>query len=602
MGSIAEDTENERVLESTLNRPFQMGKMTPDETGSRKESVMPAGTQETFTGISRQQSDLEHFTTAPRSDSANTQGSVNPPDSQSMPFRSILFLEPEPEGNLDGSEEPAVFSDLNLNQVVAAVTANRAEYNLKPFFYFPLRSVDAVYYRYEVLRDLDDLALIEHIRSFAEAMQHMRASHAQQDKLFYKRQKQSWFLNSVDTYCGAVRRLCHALTHKDLSSRGFRGLRGYLTNYVESEAFRALFADTQKLKADLAAITYSIQISNRRITVSDYRSEPDYGADVLQTFEKFSQGAARQYKFKLCDTPDMNHIEATILDMVEQLYPEAFSFLEEYCNRNKDHLDSVISTFDREVQFYLAWIEYMQRFKQAGLACCYPSISDQSKEVCGRSVFDLALASRLIVQHDRVVTNDFFLRDHERIFIVSGPNQGGKTTFARTFGQLHYLAAIGCPVPGSEARLFFFDRLFTHFEKEEDIENGTGKLEDELIRIHRILEYATPNSILIMNESFLSTTLSDALFLSRQIMQKIIALDMLCISVTFIDELAAMSNTTVSMVSTVDLRNPTLRTFKVVRRPADGLAYAVAIAENYCLTHGLIKTRILTNVKEDAAR
>ena len=553
---------------------------------------MPASTQETCSGFSRRHSDREERSAAPRPDGGTA----------STPFRSILFLEPEPEAGLDGLEEPAVFPDLNLDRVIDAVTANRAEYNLKPFFYFPLRSVDAVHYRYEVLRDLEDPALIEHVRSFAEAMQHMRASHAQQAKLYYRKQKQSWFLDSVDTYCGAVRRLSHALTHMDLASRGFRGLRGYLANYIESEAFRVLFADTQKLKADLAAITYSIQIGNRRIIVTDYRSEPDYGADVLQTFEKFSQGTARQYKFNLRDTPDMNHIEAAILDMVAQLYPETFSFLKEYCGRNKSCLDRIIAAFDREVQFYLAWIEYMQRFKQAGLACCYPSISDRSKEVCGKDVFDLALASKLIAQHDRVVTNDFFLRDPERIFIVSGPNQGGKTTFARTFGQLHYLASIGCPVPGSEARLFLFDRLFTHFEKEEDIQNKTGKLEDELVRIHHVLDYATPNSILIMNESFLSTTLSDALFLGRRILQKIVALDMLCVSVTFLDELAAMSNTAVSMVSMVDAKKPALRTFKVVRRPADGLAYAAAIAESYRLTYGSVKARILANIKKDAVR
>lgn len=505
---------------------------------------------------------------------------------------SILFQRTEEGIKKETPEAPYFFVDLNLDQIIDAITAGREEFNLKQFFYTPLRDIDAIRYRHEILQDLENKSVFEHIGSFAGKMRAMREHIEFADKLYYKYQKERFFLDAVEIYCDAVNCLAHDLSLAALKSRGLSAFREYVTNYAKSEHFTSLLSKTKKLKADLASIKYCIHIKDNCIRVHKYDSEINYTADVEETFDKFRQGSAKDYRADFPVLPHMNHVEAGILEQVAKLYPDIFSTLENYCADNGDYPDETVALFDREVQFYLACLEYVARFKEKGLKFCYPQIHAECKEVYDYEGFDLALAGKLIAENSSIVCNDFYLKGKERIFVVSGPNQGGKTTFARMFGQVHYLGALGCPVPGREARLFLFDRLLTHFEKEEDIQNLRGKLEDDLLRIHAILDQATSNTIIIMNEIFTSTTLNDASFLSKEIMDKIIQLDMLCVWVTFIDELASLGEKTVSMVSMIVKENPAFRTFKIVRRYADGLAYAISIAEKRRVTYEHLISRI----------
>ncbi len=511
-----------------------------------------------------------------------------------MAFFSILFRKEEESKRKVKISDSDFVKDLNLDQIIDGIVSWKKEYNLKPFFYTPLEDIDTIKYRHEVMKDLQsNKALYEAIHDFANKMRTMRRYLHQSEELHHKYQKEEWYREAVEVYCDAVTGLLGDLNALKLNSQGFLDFRLYLSSYIDSYRFKSLYEKTRLLKEKLSNIRYNIFIKGNKITVSEGNGEPDYSKEVLKTFEKFKQGSVETYTVKLLESVEVNYVEGRILDMVSRLYPDVFSELDTYYLENREYIDEVINRFDREVQFYISYLDYISPLIRNGLDFCYPELSRNDKEIYNYRGFDLLLAHKLINTKDaQIVPNDFYLKEKERIFVVTGPNQGGKTTFARSFGQIHYFARLGCPVPGKRAKLFLFDNLFTHFEREEDIKNLHGKLEDELLHIHNILSHATSHSIIILNEPFSSTTLEDAIFLSKETMGKIIELDLLAVWVTFIDELTTLDERIVSMVSEVSPKSPTLRTYKIVRKPADGLSYAISIAERHGLTYKKIKERL----------
>jgi hypothetical protein len=504
--------------------------------------------------------------------------------------RSILFGNADVD--LSGVEEPPFFRDLNLDQVVEAIVRGRDEYELTPFFYAPLRDVDSVGYRHEVFRDLENDALRGALVAFAGEMGKMRRYLNLSEKQRYTEEKERWFLDAAADYCGGVAALAAALGDVELHSDGLRGLRAYLEEYAASDRFASLTSDVDDVRRGLDGVTYTLRIKSGRVTVTTYQDERDYSIEVEKTFERFRQGAVEDHLFKIRDSGSMDHVEARIAQLVARLYPREFGALETFCTRWRDFLDARIARFDREIQFYLAYVEHMERIEKAGLSFSLPTVSNESKEIAAEDAFDLALAGKLAPERGAVVCNDFFLHGPERIIVVTGPNQGGKTTFARMFGQLLYLAGLGVPVPGRAARLFLPDRVFTHFEREEDISTLRGKLDDELVRVRDILQQAGGDSVLVLNEIFASTTLADAVYLGAEVLQAVIGLDCLAVCVTFVDELTTIGPATVSMVAAVAPDDPSQRTFKIVRRPADGRAYASALADKYGVSYERLKKRI----------
>jgi hypothetical protein len=508
-------------------------------------------------------------------------------------FRSVLFPPDLEQERNEHREQPACFIDLNLDQIVSAIVKNRDEDVLRPIFYSPYREEAIIRYRQAVFADLANPEIFQAFPVFADQMRLVRANLSYAEKIDFKRHRDMVVLRAICLYCESVVSFLRALDLFTLQSSALQDLRRYLADYTTSDAFIQLAAEARRLRGALAELHYEMLFRADKVTVRRFGGEPDYAVTILERFARFSESETEMpAPAKIKDDFSLNHIEAGILEFVGRLFPSEFDALAGYVAQNTAFIDDVIATFDREIGFFIAYLAFIDPLKQAGLPFCFPDVSASDKTTQVAASFDLALAAKLLHEKHPVVGNDFFLHGEERLLVVSGPNQGGKTTFARMFGQLHFLAGLGCPVPGSKARLFLPDQIFTHFEREEDITNLRGKLEEELVRLYQTCQTMTADSVVILNEIFNSTSLDDQVFLSTKVLEQVLAAGAIGVCVTFIDSLSTLSDRMVSMVSTVVPDDPARRTFRIVRKPADGLAYALSLAEKRGVTYERLRRRV----------
>jgi DNA mismatch repair protein MutS len=497
-----------------------------------------------------------------------------------------------------GARQPAVeveplsdaaARDLQLAPLFAALSKDAPW--LAPWYATPCADVDTVRFRQAIAGELLRPEVAEPLRTFARRIHRVRQRLDAVQRLPYRYVAEAWFLANAHRYVRATTALLEELDPLELRADGLTGCRDAVRGLVEGERFRSLAADAAEVQEALDAVAYTVRVQAGRITVDRDHDEPDLTAEVAATFARFRTGPPRPVEWPALE-PGVDLVTARILELVADQHADAFTGLLEFQARHRPLLDPTIAGLAQEVPFYLAYLDRTERLRAGGLPFCDPDLVGPGEPCSAEDSYDLAVATKRLADGQPVVTNDWQLAPPERLLVVTGANQGGKTTFARAFGQLHHLASLGLPVPARRATIGLHDRLLTHFERQERITTLRGKLEDELVRVHDLLTRATPDSVVFLNETFSSTTLQDARDLGTAVLEQLARLGARGVFVTFVDELASVGGATVSMVATVAPDDPTVRTFRVVRRPPDGLAHAVALAGRYGLTYETLTRRL----------
>ncbi len=529
-----------------------------------------------------------------------------------MNIRSTFFSLLFPEGRTElESQQPVFFGDLQMEGILKAILSRYSEFDLRKYFYTLPGSVNTIYYRQNIYRDLeknDFLILI--FKKFSDRM-------AQSEKCFqYYRQtedeikKGSYLLLACRHYLAALSLLRDSLKQGDITSQGFQTLLEILDEMNTEKGFIEFSERVETVYSYMNELKLTLLISKKEIRILEEENMEGAGVvdrihEFMEAFEIPVQKTVPSVVENIFPSPlETSSLETAVVDILRRSNPEVFRKLKQFAEIPFTLEDNIFLNIKNEIVFYISFYEFERQLENAGYQLNYPEIHEEiggSLDSGGgleiTQVYDMALAWKNRFSGEKVVKNDICYGDGKRFLVITGPNQGGKTTLARAVGQCVYLMLMGLKAPCQSMKSRFFERIMTHFEAEESVETGAGKLKEELWRLKPMMQDLSgnqKNSFVILNELFTTATTYDARIMAQKVMEHFQNSGCLGIYVTHIQELADEKNQpgVQSMVAQVDQEDSGRRTFLILPMEAQGLGYSDSIARKYELDYDQITKRV----------
>ncbi|MCI7085126.1 DNA mismatch repair protein [bacterium] len=323
--------------------------------------------------------------------------------------------------------------------------------------------------------------------------------------------------------------------------------------------------------------------------------ESDIGFGEVETAAGFTAVAAES---ATGGDPLSDSLKKAVTDIMKKTVRDIQSVLQKYVNISGYSLVSIMP----EIVFYIRWAELVEKIQSKGIKMCKAEVlPSEENRFSARGIYNLKLAIKRVRGEDfEIVGNDIdFDEEKGRVFILTGPNRGGKTTFTQAVGFAFLLAQNGIYVPASVCRISPCDNIFTHFPADENDTVDLGRLGEESKRLWDIFDVATDKSLLLLNESLATTNVSEGLFIARDVVKAMCYLGVRAVFNTHMHDLARNldrlnndkqnKSKAESLVTGVENGE---RSFKVFVSPPQGSSYARDIAKKYGVTFEQIKKNI----------
>ncbi len=411
--------------------------------------------------------------------------------------------------------EQAVMQDLELNVLLDAMALGDSFLFdvAKAALLSSLGDIEAIRYRQDILKDcLKNPSVVEGIYTLAvESIEREKRNYFS----IFSRYPGSILHRSVEVlqmFVGMLRKLRAVADeqHDKFDSEGFKTFFGMLMRELDD----AYFAEIQRRLDELkfkpgVLISAELGPGNRGVDYVLRKPNEDKQGWMKRLF---SQKPA-VYAFTISDRDESG------ARALSELRDRGINLVANALAQSTDHILSFFDLLRTELAFYVGCLNLHRRLAHQGEPVCFPVPSKASeRKHAFAALTDVCLA--LSVQK-KIVGNDAEL-DEKDLVIVTGANQGGKSTFLRSIGLSQLMMQCGMFVTAESFSANVCNGLFTHYKRQEDTTMSSGKFDEELGRMSDIVENLVPDSMVLFNESFAATNEREGSEISRQIVRALL--------------------------------------------------------------------------------
>ena len=412
--------------------------------------------------------------------------------------------------------EKALTQDLELNTLFNAMALGNnflLEVAKKTVLSGLNNDPDIILYRQNILKDcLKNYSIVRDIYNIAvESIECKKKSWYS----FYSNQLPSSILNSainfLQLFVGFLKKL--------------KNVADEHAHKFESEGFTAFFAMLDKELDDDFFVNVQNHLRELKfrngVLISAALGEGNKGTNYIlrKPQEKKQSWIKRIFAKKSDYTFYISERDEAGARALSELEGRGINLVANTLAQSADYIDSFFKMLCIELAFYIGCLNLHEQLSQMGEPISFPLLMASSERRHSfKGLYDVCLT---ITIKQKIVGNEGNA-DSKDLVIVTGANQGGKSTFLRSIGLAQLMMQCGMFAPAEYFCSNVCDRLFTHYKREEDATMTSGKLDEELTRMSDIVDNLTSNSMLLLNESFAATNERESSEIARQIISALL--------------------------------------------------------------------------------